>query len=991
MTMRVPAIFLTMLTAAAACGGDPPPGRTYFERTIQPILTQSCAGNTSGCHRTNPDDPYQFAAGNLDVTSFEAIQKRRDTLVPFGSYPVPLLLVKAVGPGQLQMAYGDEFKDLDVLHAGGGIMQPGSDAYLILLSWMENGATENGVRPPSPPRQGEGACTPALPPSFDPVTFMADPVFTANRAVFDRDVQPVLAGCASGNCHGAPQSDLFITCGDTPEQRAFNFSQTWAFVDAPVDESQILRVPLAANAGGGPHTGGDRFADRNNGDYVKLRTWAEQVGPKLFGAGEPGKEFFRDNVQPMLYARGCGFAACHSPAAGNDFKMRPSSHGFVSAITLEKNYETLLSEFMAFEVPDARRGRAVAKVILPPDGGIAHRGGPILGAADPAGCPATYDPDTATPFCTLQEWVNVERAERIAAGELAPLAAGSTVPLVYVQRAATHVAGPLEFDTYQGGSDLRVAPATLGAFGRITGVGASTSLLGGCAGLDPATADVSGPAPRHDGTTIAFAARASAADPLGIWTVNVDGSNCQRITPAQPDVNGIKIHNFDPSWGPDGTAIVFASTRGGAHAGGVTGPVRSRKLFLPASDLWRMARDGSNPEQLTFLTNSEVNPNVLREGRIIMTTEKASDTLYQLSGRRLNWDRTDYHPLLAQRRRSAYADPDDLTVQHDSIGYDQATDIREDLNGNLMFIASDTGARGGAGALAIFNRSVGPFEAGRVDPGYLRSATFPDPAATGRVGAATDGAYRGPFGMPDGRILVAYAATTADLATVTSLDWDLVAIDPITGQRTVLIGGAGAQVDGVLAIKAAPRKPYLNRRQLVFGGSVDEQATGAGRAIVHMPDAPMIFTMLTGNLRRGRPVDEFRRATQLVAFAEVPPPAGTTSGNQPNGVSQNRVEAGRATLASDGSVKFNAPAAVGVVIELRDGSGNVVVNMGEEHQLAPGEQISMGIREPLFDAVCGSCHGSVSGSELDVAITPDALTGASQSLSKDAAAQRIGP
>jgi hypothetical protein len=46
----------------------------------------------------------------------------------------------------------------------------------------------------------------------------------------------------------------------------------------------------------------------------------------------------------------------------------------------------------------------------------------------------------------------------------------------------------------------------------------------------------------------------------------------------------------------------------------------------------------------------------------------------------------------------------------------------------------------------------------------------------------------------------------------------------------VLIGGAGAQVDGVLAIKAAPRKPYLNRRQLVFGGSVDEQATDAPAA-----------------------------------------------------------------------------------------------------------------------------------------------------------------
>ncbi|MBK9032929.1 MAG: PD40 domain-containing protein [Myxococcales bacterium] len=989
--MRAPAVLLATISVVAACGGDPPPGRTYYERTIEPILIQSCAGNTSGCHRTNTDDPFDFAAGNFDVSSFDNVQKRRDVLQPFGSYPVPLLLIKAVGPGQLQMAYGDEFRDVMVNHAGGNIFQVGSDAYLTLLTWTENGATENGLRPASPPRTGEGACTPTLPPNFDPVAFAADPVFVANSARFDSDVAPVLATCNSGNCHGAPQSDFFITCGDTAEQRAFNFSQAWAFVDAPVDESQILRVPLAAGAGGGPHTGGDRFSGMGDADYQRIHDWAEAVGPRLFGVGEPGKEFFRDNVQPMLYDRGCGFAACHSPSAGNDFKMRPSSHGFVSAITLEKNYETLLSEFMAFEMPDARRGRAVAKVILPGDGGISHRGGPVLGEGLPASCPAVYDPATATPFCTLQEWVNVERAERIAAGELAAMPSGGTVPLVYVDRAASHVAGPLEFDTYQGGSDLRVAPATLGALGQITGVGGSTSLLGGCAGLDPSTADVSGPAVRYDGTTVAFAARSGAADPLGIWLVEVDGANCRRVTPAAPDVNFIKIHNFDPAWAPDGNGLVFASTRGGAHAGGVTGPVRSRKLFLPASDLWRMGVDGSNPEQLTFLTNSELNPNVLREGRIIMTTEKASGSLYQLSGRRLNWDRTDYHPLLAQRHRSPYGDPDDASVMTDSIGYDQATDIREDLDGNLLFIASDAGARGGAGTLAIFNRSIGPFEAGRTDPGYLRSATFPDPAATGRVGAATDGAYRGPHGMPDGRIMVSYAAVTGDLGTVTSLDWDIVAIDPRTGIRTTLIGGAGAQVDAVLAIKAAPRKPYLNRRQLVFGGSVDEGQTGAGRAVVHMPDAPLIFTLLTGNLRRGRPVDGFRSATQLVAYAEVPPPAGTTMGNQPNGVYESRVEAGRADLADDGSVKFNAPAGVGVVIELRDGDNNVLVNMGEEHQLAPGEMISMGIRADLFDAVCGSCHGSVTGSELDVAVTPDALTGASQSMSKDGTAQRIGP
>jgi hypothetical protein len=64
--------------------------------------------------------------------------------------------------------------------------------------------------------------------------------------------------------------------------------------------------------------------------------------------------------------------------------------------------------------------------------------------------------------------------------------------------------------------------------------------------------------------------------------------------------------------------------------------------------------------------------------------------------------------------------------------------------------------------------------------------------------------------------------------------------------------------------------------------------------------------------------------------------------------------------------------------------------MGEEHQLGPGEEISMGISQTLFDAVCGGCHGSVTGHELDIAVTPDALTGASQSLSAGSAPTPVG-
>ena len=110
-----------------------------------------------------------------------------------------------------------------------------------------------------------------------------------------------------------------------------------------------------------------------------------------------------------------------------------------------------------------------------------------------------------------------------------------------------------------------------------------------------------------------------------------------------------------------------------------------------------------------------------------------------------------------------------------------------------------------------------------------------------------------------------------------------------------------------------------------------------------------------------------------------------------NGIYQNRTVLGSASLASDGSVKVKVPAQTGVVLELQDGNGKSVIMMGEEHQLGPGEQISMGISEKLFDVVCGGCHGSVSGLETDIGVSADALTGASASASQNAPPTPIGP
>jgi len=192
--------------------------------------------------------------------------------------------------------------------------------------------------------------------------------------------------------------------------------------------------------------------------------------------------------------------------------------------------------------------------------------------------------------------------------------------------------------------------------------------------------------------------------------------------------------------------------------------------------------------QLTFLLNQELSPSFMRDGRLLMTTEKRQKDFYQLAGRRMNLDGGDYHPLFGQRS---------------SIGFNQYTDVVELSDKNLIAIMSERGAAHGAGTLALVNRSIGIDQRSQdeadypQDPAalnypnqkfYQHSIRLLDPAATGQLGA-TQGAYKSPAALPNGDILVSYAANAVALDNFSG-NFEIVIVNASSGARTPLISGA---------------------------------------------------------------------------------------------------------------------------------------------------------------------------------------------------------
>jgi WD40-like Beta Propeller Repeat len=969
---------------------------TFYDRKIGPILTASCATSpsNSSCHVAADDHGNAF--GNLNVSSYETVTLRRDLLINHGPYNFPALLLKVLPPYQIQITNWDNEPipiRTDIAHAGGSILDATSPSLNQIQRWIGNGATKNNAAAAAK-TYDKTDCKDQLgsDPDFDPSVAPTDPDYAQFGPVND------LFGksCAFGNCHGSAPNTLYLTCGTSEEEKRWNYFVASRYSTKEPTQTELLRRTLSPSQGGVYHEGGTIFSSPNDVGYQTILSWVTAKGPAI-PPSDPAFTFFYQRVQPELVARGCMQIQCHSVTMFHDYRLRGGSAGQFSLSATLKNYELSLEQ-VALESPDPNASRIIRKN-LPPNAtghGILHRGGALFAdGGDPTQCDSAAaqtgaldaDPPVTSPYCVIAEWIKMEQAE-LMPGAM-PLSS-----IVYVKRPpAPQPDTPQDWATYAPGADLIQATASLDAQGNVT-AGGGSSLLSGC-GLSPSSADVRRPAVSWDGTKIAFSARSSASEPFKVYVI--DGSNCapdptinappvDDTGAAVPD-NGELIHDFDPTFSPDGR-IVFVSTRGNVmNAGAFSyhGPTRTPADPSKLNTNLYVSENGKI-RQLTFVLNQELYPSFMSDGRLIMSAEKRAPGFYQLALRRENIDGGDYHPLFAQRN---------------TVDFNQASNVVELADKNFAMILSDRGAVHGAGALAVVNRSIGvdqlsgnpddytqdPNAIGWPNPAFFQhSIKILDPKATGK--GATDGAYRDPSPLPDGKMLVSHAPNVAD---VTAFDgkFEIEVMDPVTATPTTLLTDPNDDLIWPVAVYARGKHGTFKSRVDEANGNTtvytDDQHKAQSQITVI--DTPLIASLLFQNTRTGRHI---AGNYPLEVWESLPPEPGVTSFDQGGAyvtddqygkVYVRRRLLGAADLESDGSTKVlitgGMPITLATTVQLASDGAPTKHFQREEMQFYPGEWSHQSFQRKFFNGLCGGCHGAVSGYDSELAVNPDILTQAS--------------
>lgn len=794
------------------------------------------------------------------------------------------------------------------------------------------------------------------------------------RVVFERDAAPILQRrCAAEGCHGVlpgARSTRRYQFPTDPEgalsdarllEAARDASRRFLNTTEDVQFSSLLRKPLPPEDAGLAHAGGAMFRGRDDPAWRALRAWAslethggEDGSPSTLTEGQ---RFFAREVQPRLAQGGCMLGPCHGLFSSVPLRLDPGLDGVFSVDATRRNYAEALVHLSLGGWPE--RSRLALKPLRSSER-LPHRGG--NGAA---AFPATLEAPLAR---AVLSWARLERSLRTGRAPEHEL------------RGVLFVGGPLsparvvEHDTFTPGSDLfLLAPPAPG--------GTVTNLT---AALHQAPVEVRDPAVDDSGTRVAFSMRRARDEGATLWELDLTTLGATQRTTAVTLPNGRPSTDRWPAYGPDGR-LWFVSNRAGVlaeHADGWD------------TDLYVLSAD-NRVTRRSYTPSPELATTFFRQGR--ETAGVVAFTALRRFGE-------GYKGVV-------YRFPPDLHTEYHqhvgiTLGDDTVFHMRETPEGNYLGLLLDRDAVWSAGALVRVDRNLDIALPGELQPrsslpGYLPAVTFlgpyggpgdalVDPYGTGPLSrqarrVTSDGAWRDPQPLPDGRALASFTAGTLGLGDRSAT--------PDFGLYVLTFGPEGiarrerlVDLPGVSETSAVP--VFTNAP----GPTGTPDLQGPTGTLVY-GGGPMVEALFRQVGPYGpRALREDLRAVRVlgwVAQTQDPPfttpdpllyPEQRRSGASPHDPSRVLAEI---PLERDGTFHLTLPAGTAFRLQFLDARGMAV---GTQHNrwfdIHGGQTLRQGVQVPAYDRACGGCHGSRSGEARDAFPVVDLTARASRSLAR---------
>ncbi len=763
------AVGVLALAPTMSCDVPPLDQTTYYERTILPILNVSCGRtNTSvGCHIS---DPKGNAFGNLDVTTYDEISKRRDLLDNYGPYGRPALLVKNIPPFQVTVKTFDNDETnptpltnipltTDIKHTGGPILDPTATAYLTLSQWMTT--ARRRTTPAFPRRLRPFAVHRHVPPADPAAASTRRPIpRTPTYAQFVSNVIPIMQGTGTGQrkCGGKLPRHARSTSSTS---RAATRPRRSAGTTSPRSSSSRrprARASPAAAARTRRRAARSTRAESSCRPRATRTTRTSSTGRRAqrprrsdgdarpsTAEGSPSFMFFVHRVQPMLVKKGCMMLQCHSAAMFHEYRLRGGTGGIVLAAATQKNYASRSRNSGSTATTSTRAAscrrtstartstrqrwrhraprRAALRGLRPGTDGV---DGASLQRFEASGAMLRRPRHRRT----TTTWTPSTRSRVLHGPRVAPAGAGArgevqrrAVQRRAAQRHRVRAAGrtprartsATDFDVFAGGASIHILAATLNAAGS-RGPGRGHGRDGGC-GLSRATADIRGRAVSWDGKKVAFAARhGCATTPFLIYDDVPRRDELQLSTGTANHQRG-HGHEQRPARPQLRSAVraarwqrrhalVFASTRG-------VDPARPTRRTSATCGTQRQPFDPTKPNPNLYVY--EPDPNNAREVPHPPAHVPAEHgALAELHERR------PHHLQRGQARAELLRDrpspqeprrrrlPSALRRSAASIGMLRGdAGRRSSPNKNFATIFSDPGWHHQGGVLGVFNRSIG--------------------------------------------------------------------------------------------------------------------------------------------------------------------------------------------------------------------------------------------------------------------------------------------